>query len=109
MKEITAEGVNRNLQPNTEKLSSRQSRRREAREQRRRAHWTKIDRKTGSPSLIPEGEEANCVCRENGTQSGMEGKKTRGSKGVTKNSRGVILDKHSVWCANIPNTNVIKI
>lgn len=109
MKEITAEGVNRNLQPNTEKLSSRQSRRREAREQRRRAHWTKIDRKTGSPSLIPEGEEANCVCRENETQSGMEGKKTRGSKGVTKNSRGVILDKHSVWCANIPNTNVIKI
>lgn len=67
MKEITAEGVNRNLQPNTEKLSSRQSRRREAREQRRRAHWTKIDRKTGSPSLIPEGEEANCVCRENET------------------------------------------
>lgn len=37
------------------------------------------------------------------------GGKTRGSKGVTKNSRGVILDKHSVWCANIPNTYVIKI
>lgn len=27
------------------------------------------DRKTGPPSLIPEGEEISSVCRENGTLS----------------------------------------
>lgn len=37
----------------------------EARQRWRRAQWTKTDRKTGSPSLIPEGEETNSVCREN--------------------------------------------
>lgn len=93
MKGITAEGVNRNLQPKTEKvkLSSGQSKRREAREVWRRAHWTKIDRKTGSPSLIPEGEETNCVCREMRQSQGQTGKKWRGGRFIIKNSYGVML------------------
>lgn len=65
-------GTGRNLQVEAEKekVSNGQSRRREAREQQRsRAQWTKTDRKTGSPSLNPEGEDINSVCRENGTQS----------------------------------------
>lgn len=67
VKGITAGRVNGNLQPETEKVkvSDGQSKRREARERWRRAQWTKTDRKTGSPSLIPEGEETNSVCREN--------------------------------------------
>lgn len=69
---VTGERVDRNLQREREKVkvSSAQSKRREAREERRRSHWTKTDRKRGSPSLIPEGEETYCVCREKETESG---------------------------------------
>lgn len=60
-----------NLQPEREKVkvSSGQSEWREARERRRKAQWKRIGRKKGFPSLIPEGEETNSVCRENETQS----------------------------------------
>lgn len=40
---------------------------------RRKAQCAKTDRKTGCPSLAPEGEDTGSVCRENGTESAGAG------------------------------------
>lgn len=44
-----------------------------AEEEEEEAQWTKIERKTGSPSLNPEGEETNRVCRERRESQGQLG------------------------------------
>lgn len=79
--------MKRNLQPDREGNAVKQTEQMQRGKRAvGRAHWIKIDRKTGSPSLIVGGEEIYCVCRKNDIKSEEDRKMWRGCKYIPKNN-----------------------
>lgn len=54
------------------------------------------DRKTGAPSLIPEGEEISSACRENETLS-ARARRGKGSRFISKMSLDVSVFGSTLW------------